>query len=247
MQGRIACVSNCRKNTAPRTRMYYGSRVYQFAPPGKIYHYVDGASIPTISDLEDRRYGLVIVDDFSYEEPRGSRVDMSWEGTDTRIVYGHTKDQAQIKKHGMGRADDLAQQWERYGAVRIDGQLPTEDEIKKGGDARRSHANKLLNQAIRNQALRRQGHGKGLNPEVTDTEDQWAAEYGVQLRSAIDILAKESTIEQKDSGEVTMRVNCPECGEAIMPQAKLCIHCKKKFGMTAEEYLTQPQAQEVGS
>lgn len=248
MQGKLVCVGNGERLTMPVAQGYYGGRAYRFAPLGVVYHYVAGAATPTIGTC-DSRYGLVIVDDFTYEEPRGSRVDLSWEGSETRVVYGHADSHADIAKHGMGRVDDLAMQWKKYGAVRIDGDLPTDEQIQQGADARRAHATQVLNDAIRGQNIRRQG-GKGFGPGFSKADRQWAKEYCVKLEESLEILAKDDPVRKQYDVPQTVeaeRVPCPKCAEMILPQAMKCRYCGANFKTSVIDQITQPVAQEVAS
>lgn len=234
---RIICVGTGNRLTSPQSLRRENSRGYRYALPGKLYlhggeettfYEVALPETPLLPAFDGgpaiQGWGLVaIADTYSRVlktpiEADGIEQPFEWE---TKIITA--KD----------RALDLIRFWaapypsRNYGALIITGELPTQDEIAKARLARDTSAREHLNKVINDQNLAKGGHRadkRGYGPN----DRAWAAEYGVLLPETVDSLARVSVAEQ--------RVPCPECGEAIMPQAKLCIHCKTKWEMTVSEY-----------
>lgn len=234
---RIVCVGTGNPLTSPKAQRRENSRAYRYAPPGAIYKWEGKATSPEVRAIDQRLvsaypggpeiqgWGLVVLGDtFARDmkppvETQGMEQPKDWE---TKIIYARD------------RARDLLGFWavqfpgKNYGALIISGEVPTEDELRRAREAREQNARGHLNESIKGQKLAAQGRS-GYKRGYSEADRAWASEFGVILPETVDALPKVAREEQ--------RIACPECAEGIMPDAKVCIHCKTKFKMPVREYV----------
>lgn len=249
-EGRILCLGTGNPLTSPKSE-WADHRVYQYAPPGKIItHYQgeegirDGDTFYPLSVKEaecDPRYGILVVEDFKIKMLKDLVLPVE------DAMHNVFEDQLVAGAH---RAASLVQRWStnrpswnspHYGAVLMSGEVPTEDEIKRGMDGRRTYAILRLTEEKKNQMLRLQG-ARGMKAGWDAADLSWAAEFGF----SIDIPLEQVKRPPNAPDNIEDRVGCPFCAEMILPAARKCRFCGKTFGkMTVMEYLTQPTEAEV--
>ena len=90
---------------------------------------------------------------------------------------------------------------------------------------------------------------KGIKPTFDKSDRALAKEFGVALVDTLELLPRSAAAQQSAVAPVPSaeerRVPCPECGEQIVAQAKVCHYCKKKWGMPVEEFLARPAEMEI--
>lgn len=239
---RVICVGTGNILTSPRRVRASNGRAFRYPMPGKIHIHGGEATTFKAEDLPKSElmsayaggpkiqgYGMVVVSDIYARELKtpvvadGIEQPREWE---TKIETA--KDWAL----NLIRFWDAPFPSRRYGALIIKGELPTADELQRARDLREKSAREHLNVVINDQSLAKQGH-KAFKRGYGEVDRAWGFEYGVLLPETVDTLAKVAV----DEG----RVSCPECAELILPQAKICIHCKTKFKMPLIDYLTAPE------
>jgi len=239
--GRILCIGTGNQLTSPQAQWMDG-RVYKYAPPGiKITHYQGEQTRSGELPLEIRetscasQYGILEIEDFIIKQ----LIDkvLPWEDakqnefTDKLIV-------------GANRAKSLVSRWTstriswdhpHYGAVLMSGEVPTEEEIKSGMEARRRYAIARLTEEKKNQTLRLQG-ARGYKAGWDAADLAWAAEFGFSIEIALDKVQSPPNSPERESADEG-RVACPFCAEMIMPAAKKCRFCTRTFDkLTVAEY-----------
>ena len=102
MTGRILCVGGENYLTRPSAsgQSYENGRKYEYAPPGKVYHYkAEGVVVIREVGECDPQYGIVIIDDYLITEIKPS-IDAP--------AFGVPHDFIQTHQTGMDRAPDLS-------------------------------------------------------------------------------------------------------------------------------------------
>lgn len=227
---RLICVGTGNKLTSPRALRRENSRAYQYPQPGMLH--VHGQSETSAKVIELPKRELVSA------YPGGPAIQgwglISIGDTYARVLKVPIEDEGVEQPHehetviipAKDRALDIARFWaapfpsRNYGALIIKGEFPTEEEIYKAREMRETSAREHLNAIILDQNLAKGGHRaakRGYGPN----DRAWAHEFGVVLPDTVDSLDRVEVSEQ--------RVACPECGEGILPVAKLCKHCGSKF------------------
>lgn len=218
MQARLITVgTGTSRHVYPRDPNHYeGGRRYVFPMAGEVKHY--GNRAVQTSTQEDKRYGLMIIDDRFYriEEEAREGEPQSWKDKieDGRLI-----------------ARGLAQKYSKYGVTLIKGETPTEEELERAWASWRAMGAEAIDIAERNYAIaKRTGKGRAFHSRNAKA---WAAALGVQLSDSTNFVQKEPE-----------RVACPKCSEQILPTAKLCKECGSSFGgKTALEAATEPEQQ----
>ncbi len=251
-RGIVLCIGTGNPDTSPKPE-WADNRIYGYAPPGKIITHYQGAIVerdrepfyPLAVKEEpcDPRYGLLVIEDFIIRELTDKVLPVD----DALANEFHDK----LVK-GNERAQSLVQRWTsprvgwnhpNYGAMLLTKELPTDAEIKKCLDARRSYAVARLTEEKKNQTLRLQG-ARGYKAGWDAADLAWAEEFGFSIEIALDKVQRPpNSPDLADEG----RVDCPFCAEAIKPQATKCRYCGKQFEkMTVAEFLaTKLEREEI--
>jgi len=234
---RIICVGSGNRLTNAASIHPENGRYYRYPDPGLIYTWEGDATAFQQSELPGHElvaaypggpviqgYGMIVLGD-TYTKILKAPLESNETVTLRRRDF-ETKIVSSLK-----RARGLLDEWSRYGALMIEGAFPSVEELANAMDQRKRRAMNLLNTAIDE----RKSGRRGL---YTPTERAWAYEFGFLLPETVDSMARVPKDEK--------RMPCPECGEAILPAAKVCIHCKTKFrGFTVSEMIANQALEEA--
>ncbi len=228
MRTTLVCVSTGNRKTMGRLVDGENSRKYHYPPPGKTYTWGPRDCEPVVTD-NGQPFGLAILHDFI------AQID------DVLQKQFTLRDEV---RDGLQKARDLESSWRGYGALMIQGDLPTDEELALAMENRRSHATEFVERSNYNYTAGQAGK-PGFHANYEPNAKEWAKEF--------DLFTKDEDVNLiRNMRERELRGNaappaapsnedtpCVYCYQNIASKAKLCRHCHTSFpeGKTASEMI----------
>lgn len=257
MQGQVILVSTGIQDTCPDIISVENGRQIFWPRPGEILRYHSEEEVVSVLN-EAVPKGSPFLEKFQWV-PGGTTVGIGMaifeDYLEKRLkdevipLNAGTKEFILEPKRGDERANDRAFNWKQYGALRIDGLVPTSDEIELAKSYRKTYAEQRLTEVIDWQQKRRGGM-RGVKPNFDRSDRAWADEFGVALVNTLELLPRSAGAQKATATTLSAdegRIPCPECGEAIKREATVCHFCRAKFKIPVSQEIARRASAKVES